>query len=303
MTCTTRRLGRETQWPTAFTLVELLVVIAIIGILVALLLPAIQAAREAARRSTCANNLKQIGIALHNYHDNHKVFPPEKIMRTRSDGKLACEDPSPSWDSDPGNWEILLLPYVEQQATFEKLDWSKRYNQAPNADVFRTSYDVYLCPSNPVDQPGAHGNCGGSAMIHYFAVEGTGNFSGARPSSECHRSTDGIFSMNGGTKMADILDGTAHTAMVAEARGYKPENRDSGLLKVTDARCMRISALTFFSIPPNGINRWFAPSSFHPSGLHVLFADAKVRMINENIDHSTWREMGSRASGNPLPAF
>jgi prepilin-type N-terminal cleavage/methylation domain-containing protein len=288
-----------------FTLVELLVVIAIIGVLVALLLPAIQAAREAARRTQCANNLKQIGIALHNYHDTFNVFPPEKIMSSRpSDGLLQCQDPGATWDADPGNWEILLLPYVEQSSAYDLLNWSLRYNQAPNTEVFQRNYPMYLCPSNPVRQRGIHGSCGGSSMIHYFAVVGTGAFSGARASSECHNTSDGVFQMRGGTNMRDILDGTSNTAMVAEARGYQPANLDTGLLTVTDARCMRISALTWFGIPPNGINRWFAPSSFHPAGgLQILLADAKVRFVSDSIDYNTWRELGSRASGNPLPDY
>ena len=288
-----------------FTLVELLVVIAIIGILVALLLPAIQAAREAARRTQCANNLKQIGIALHNYHDAYRVFPPEKIMGIRpADGRLRCEDPGPTWDAEPGNWEIFLLPYLEQTAAYDQLDWSKTYNTAPNTDVFQGDYPMYLCPSNPVKQKGAAGGCGGSSMIHYFAVTGTNAFLGARGSSECHYTSDGVFQIGGGTNMRDILDGTSNTAMVAEARGYQPANLTSGLLSITDGRCMRISALTYFSIPPNGLDRWFAPSSFHPAGgMHILLGDAKVRFVSDSIDYNTWRELGSRASGNPLADY
>jgi type II secretory pathway pseudopilin PulG len=284
-------------------LVELLVVIAIIGILVALLLPAIQAAREAARRTQCANNLKQIGIALHNYHDTHRVFPPEKIMSRRTDGLLRCEDPGPTWDAEPGNWEILLLPYVEQGAAYDQLNWSVNFNTAPNQAIFRGDYPMYLCPSNPVKQKGAAPNCSGSSMIHYFGVEGTGVWAGGRASSECHDTSDGVFQMRGGVNLRDILDGTSNTAMVAEARGYEPANLTTGLLTIQDGRCMRISALTWFGIPPNGLNRWFAPSSFHPGGLHILLADAKVRFVAENIEYNTWREIGSRASGNPLSNY
>lgn len=156
-----------------FTLVELLVVIAIIGILVALLLPAIQAAREAARRTQCANNLKQIGIALHNYHDTYRVFPSEKTMSNRpSDGLLRCEDPGPSWDVEPGNWEIFLLPFIEQSAAYDQLDWGRPYNQAPNTAVFQGDYPGYLCPSNPKHQKGIHGSCGGGLNDSLFRGHG-----------------------------------------------------------------------------------------------------------------------------------
>ena len=116
----------------AFTVVELLVVIAVIGTLVSLLLPAVQAAREASRRMACSNNVKQLALALHNYHDSYKVFPPMDVMpfqdgqkgRPRNPARLDCEPGSSQWNSEPGNWEILLLPFVEEGPMYDRLDFS-----------------------------------------------------------------------------------------------------------------------------------------------------------------------------------
>src|SRR5213080_4240479 len=116
---------------TGFTLIELLVVIAIIAVLIALLLPAVQQAREAARRSQCKNNLKQLGIALHNYHDTHRTFPPEKVMQQLTNSLLECEAPTNSWDRVPGNWEILLLPYLDQGPAYNQINFNVPYTTAP----------------------------------------------------------------------------------------------------------------------------------------------------------------------------
>src|SRR5690606_18181536 len=116
-----------------FTLVELLVVIAIIGILVALLLPAVQAAREAARRMSCGNNLKQLGLALQNYHDTYKVFPPAHIpfntaYPTTPRNETSADNYGPSW-------MVLILPFMEQQPLHSKIDWSQSMSHANNAPV------------------------------------------------------------------------------------------------------------------------------------------------------------------------
>ena len=126
-----------------FTLIELLVVIAIIAILIALLLPAVQNAREAARRSQCRNNLKQIGLALHNYEGTHRVFPM---------GVLSSSS-TPSATNQIHTWMTLQLPYLEQGPLQKKYDFNVAYNHANNAAVVVTTLPAYLCPSHDQYQP------------------------------------------------------------------------------------------------------------------------------------------------------
>src|SRR5687767_11571553 len=121
-----RKLCRSNS---AFTLVELLVVIAIIGILIALLLPAVQAARESARRTQCGNNLKQIGLAIHNYHDVYKELPPERI------------------NTDLATWCILILPYLEHSGVFETWNLSARYYDAAQTGNRTARIDTWFCPT------------------------------------------------------------------------------------------------------------------------------------------------------------
>ena len=119
-----------------FTLVELLVVIAIIGILIALLLPAVQAAREAARRMQCTNNMKQLGLALHMYHDSFKVFPYGRSPVNR-----------PIW-----SWSALILPFMEERAIFDEIDFRRGYNTTFNEAVIKHHVDTYRCPSTSADE-------------------------------------------------------------------------------------------------------------------------------------------------------
>ncbi|GAB4137729.1 MAG: DUF1559 domain-containing protein [Planctomycetaceae bacterium] len=313
-----------------FTLIELLVVIAIIAILIALLLPAVQQAREAARRTQCKNNLKQIGVALHNYMETFTVLPPEKIMGQKSNGALFCaaSGGGRSWDNNPGNWAVLLMPFLERRNEYNRLNFARRYNQSPNANIYRRAYREFQCPSNPFDfstirnEPG-WGWSGRTAVLHYYCVTGGGGggYGGSFPgesSTECNRRSNGIFHQNSNTSDRDIKDGTSNTAMVAETIGYEPMHPGRATINsgpnpacrgtggpynpniVCDGRGMRISALTRFLRPPNSVDRWFNSGSFHVGGCHVLFADGAVHFVSENINLGVWREMGTKASGNVL---
>lgn len=210
-----------------FTLVELLVVIAIIGILVALLLPAVQAAREAARRSQCTNNLKQIGIALHNYHDTYKTFP------------LGSFNLRETWPSNGTNWRALILPYIEQGSVYDRLSFTATSHfmagGAAGADALKDNevlrgliVNVYVCPSSSIKPLSeGHNNPAGVAQnIHYVGIQGSARpvpgISSTRGTADCRHgwsSSNGMLCANECFSIADCMDGTSNTLIVAEQSG------------------------------------------------------------------------------------
>ena len=188
-------------WPgshrRAFTLVELLVVIAIIGILVALLLPAVQFAREAARRTQCSNNLKQLGLALHGYHDTHKRFPS---------GIIASED---DFRDGLHSGFALLLPFFEEQNLHRAYDFDTAWRSGNNLALAQTRVDVLLCPSSGNQVPQDGGVPG--AATDYALSKGPLAYLCAKASG------GGMFDINSGVRIAEILDGTSHTFAIGEA--------------------------------------------------------------------------------------
>ena len=226
---------RAISW-SGFTLIELLGVIAIIAILIALLLPAVQQAREAARRTQCKNNLKQIGIALHNYHDTFSVLPPFKIWANGID----CPGGPDGWHNTGGwSWRVMILPYVEQSAMYSQINFVSHHSQAgcPGsstswATTTRTPIAGYLCPSD--DTPTV---IGGNAGSNYGAVVSAsaqakinfGTASGTIPYERLAAVFQG--SNTGPTKvtLTDIKDGTSNTIAIAEIfRGRRTAIRGGG---------------------------------------------------------------------------
>lgn len=211
---------------TAFTLIELLVVIAIIAILIALLLPAVQMAREAARRTQCRNNLKQIGIALHNYHDTYLVFPTGRMHPHNGPG---------DWDGR-ASWLTMILPYIEGQQLYHTGNFSIPNNLLVNITGFRQQIEVYACPSDPnTGRPGwavavqvAFGLPGHDwGDTNYRANYGGTSSCQTRVNSQafgalgpinatCRNEMDGAFSDHKALNIADFIDGTANTAMSSE---------------------------------------------------------------------------------------
>ncbi len=220
-----------------FTLVELLVVIAIIGILIALLLPAVQAAREAARRSQCSNNLKQIGIALHNYHDSFKVFPPALINsgRTTSSGALL------DWDPDQGalnttGW-VLLFPYIEQRPAHDLYDFnvcssaSNPRSGFPlfgpdtiNEPVYSQRYSFLECPSAPTLGERSSSTDSFYTRRNVYRANylfSTGVFTDYNRDYSAYNGDirQGMFGNNGAARIANVTDGTSNSIAAGEATG------------------------------------------------------------------------------------
>jgi len=198
-----------------FTLIELLVVIAIIGVLVALLLPAVQAAREAARRSQCINNLKQIGLGLHNYQSAIGSFPPGAAMQPKQAGIA-------QWSEGWGEWSALsmMLPYLEQKPLYDSINFMMINNHdvggTANATAYNTIVNSFLCPSD--------GQAGKSSTNNYHACVGTSTYDwwggqGSEmptPAWKDHRPTSGIFQKYDSNDIRDVTDGTSSTIAFSE---------------------------------------------------------------------------------------
>lgn len=305
-----RPFRQATSGPTrnGFTLVELLVVIAIIGVLVSLLLPAVQQTREAARRIQCRNNLKQLSLALLNYHDQHRVFPPGEIhggpwqgqYRSYGEGAPHCD-----WDGSMGIWMNLIFPMIEEQAAYDQLDFNihPQWQSEANQEIMQAVFPMFLCPSD--GYRGLTTNWASSLnrarIAHYYAVNGSLENSamphkdgivvttGGRPYGHCN-ANDGMFYNDSNTKMKDIVDGTSHTAMVCEVWG---RDRDQN---ATSSRGMNLHMAVYFDWTPNStqINPWKA-NSFHPGGLHVSFADGSAHFITDSIQLEVFQAISTIA--------
>lgn len=319
----------------AFTLVELLVVIAIIGILVALLLPAVQAAREAARRMKCQNSLKQLGLAMHNHESALGFFPAGYEQRV-----------SPNYPAIPAfrwRWSAFaqLTPYLEQTAIYNACDLENPlYDQ--NGNVLNSSGNqlaaqqqvpILLCPSDPMSTKKPDPSFG---PTNYVFNCGSGRNGGPRTLPDA----DGVFFKDMKVRIADILDGTSNTAMISETligRGgasltVQPSDKPSrervyawigsqGLMAAskcaasTDYRNDRntrwidgdaYETLYDHGYTPNSVNvdcistsaNWKGARSKHPGGVNLLRCDGSVKFVAETIDATMWGNLATRAGGD-----
>jgi prepilin-type N-terminal cleavage/methylation domain-containing protein/prepilin-type processing-associated H-X9-DG protein len=266
-----------------FTLIELLVVIAIIGVLVALLLPAVQAAREAARRIQCSNNLKQIGLALHGYHDSYRTFP--------AGGWIAAFGQPQTVNMNVG-WSAAILPWIEQKALYDGLNLSLRYNTAENSTAAHVVVTGYLCPSEPRTTfwNRAPGDPFDSADADYGGMYGERRLSGPAASNIPPR---GPMIFNQNVSLAEITDGSSSTLTVGEA----PEAINA----------MWASGHNIFdqSAPINArpaSEFGEELTSQHPGGVNALLADGSVRFFKQTIDRRVLGAFCTRDGGEIIPS-
>lgn len=266
-----------------FTLVELLVVIAIIGVLVALLLPAVQMAREAARRMQCSNNLHQLGIALHNYHDTHGSFCPG-FMAVKHDGSIGG-----GW-----GWAVFLMPFIEQSPLQNTLSSSKYTLSEVISDpallpMLQMKLDSLRCPSSPMEDLREFKGEGAQmvATSNYTCSRG---FFDIKGSAHLTKDNNGLLFGRSHVKFAQIYDGTSNTIAIGE-RTVLPVHMDMpskwpswcgpGGLGIGST----VSSNT--SINMNHPSNMHAYSSEHPGGANFLFADGSARFISETIRSDT----------------
>ena len=302
-----------------FTLIELLVVIAIIAVLVALLLPAVQQAREAARRSQCKNNLMQLGLAMHNYHDSHRLFPP---------GAVQIFNPGPG--RNEATWVSMLLPYLDQGPLYNTINFNECFGCVSSSThplylVASTFLPLMRCPSEP--QVGLAASC--YARGTYAANSGLGPLHSSQDPHDATRVpgvkyTYGPFTMNSRTRIGDIRDGTSNTVMVSEIRNaegadfrgvmHYPEgsmyqhDRTPNVATPDDFRsglCVTTVEAPCVGVYTSAANRAIIMSSRspHTGGVQSLLADGSVRFISENINLATWQALGTSRKGEVIGEF
>jgi len=305
----TARLPRR-----GFTLVELLVVIAIIGALVALLLPAVQSAREASRRMKCQNHLKQMGLGLHNYHDVFGGLPP---------GGMATS--STAQANDGMGFHVFLLPYVEQAALFQQFKGHLTYNSQPNRNLGATKISFYLCPSAInfyTENNGENATTGEKSWTtHYHGNMGPNDTTTNRyeiiPSTNGGQAKQGVLGRDTKTRLAEITDGTSNTFLVGETSwtrgnpmsnvvGYRTWVRGcntNGQLACGSCRNMANGLSTVWA-GGGGVAAYnnFSFGSIHPGSTNFLFCDASTRSVSNNTPLGILLATASRDGGETLVA-
>ena len=274
----------------AFTLVELLVVIAIIGVLIALLLPAVQAAREAGRKMSCQNNLKQIGVAIHNYENTHGAFPPSRVSSPRKH-----------------SWTPMALPFCEQAALAQQYRKDKDWNDAANRTVIQTPVALFRCPSTPErsEDPisgAGFGDYGSLNEVKFDFYESNGIKNPGQ--------TGGVLLKSVSIKHSWIIDGLSNTIMIGEDAGRPdlwrrgvqvPDRRTNDGNGWADPNCgFSLSGTTLDGVLAGGpcvvnCSNDSELYSFHNGGVNTCFADGSVHFITEQIKPDVLAALITRA--------
>lgn len=283
----------------AFTLVELLVVIAIIGVLVALLLPAVQAAREAARRTSCLNNISQLALATHNYEFGVEQLPAGVINPI---GPIRSEP-----DGQHVSWIVQILPYMEMQTVYDLFDQEAGAYAPVNAPIRAVSVSLLMCPSFPgsdknTNQSYNYGEYHSEANNEVVIAFGT--YAGCHDGSETPIDDDnnGVLFLNSNIRYSDILDGSSQTLLISE---IMPWESSLGWVSGTRATLRNTSSInkpTWKDIrdpnnKPPGPLEVGGFASAHPGGVNTALADGSCRYLSEDTDAKVLEQLGNRADG------
>ncbi len=296
MSCQRDRTSRSGRAP-AFTLVELLVVIAIIGVLIALLLPAVQAAREAARRTQCANNLRQLGLATHNYENARKYLPASAII-----------DLNAAPTAGNGSWGVhgRILPYLEEASLYSKVDTNVAWDFQMVIDALRIS--VFQCPSDP--RTGQLRDPGGGKAKLYSNNYGfnCGTWFVYDPATR--QGGDGVFYPNSNLKLSRVRDGTSKTLMASEVKAWQNYARNGGppttVIPATPADALSVVA-SGSEVKDTGHTEW-PDGRVHHTGFTATFPPNTLLLHTVNgqpadTDYNSWQEGKNGSAGRPTYAI
>ncbi|MDG3002269.1 DUF1559 family PulG-like putative transporter [Paludisphaera mucosa] len=300
----------------AFTLIELLVVIAVIGVLAALLLPAVQSAREAARRAQCANDLKQIGLAMHAYHATRESYPPGYISGTETADRDSPET-GPGW-----GWGAMLLNDLEQAAAINAANFSLPIT-APASQTIRTVVlSAFLCPSSSGAGPVVLKDRSGNTLATDLSAGQYVASAGQLEVEEFPAQNNGLFYRNSRIGVRDVVDGSSATLMVGERSrnladatwvGVIPRARVCTNPRWAIRDCETAKVMVLGHTGPSPDQSWVdVPNypgagaddfwSLHPGGCNFLFADGSVRFIRESVDPRVFSFLSTRAGGEVVSA-
>ena len=323
-------LRRPVRRRKAFTLIELLVVIAIIAVLIALLLPAVQQAREAARRTQCKNNLKNLTLAMHNYHDSYTHLAPGTIMAPGNANRAGVG--GGDW-ADDNNWLQMILPYIDQTPMYNSIDFRNSWhNGAPATGVVmaQTKISLESCPTDgiEIDEPGTNwARIRGNYVVNFGNIA----YGGPRVSPYNGITYGGSpFQIQTGNSFAAITDGTSSTLMFGEILtldgggwlGYTSEVMLAGggaftAYNTPNTTACESLARQCFAGKNSGVpcctliggsssdvvNQVISARSKHTGGVHVSLCDGAVRFISDNIDVGVWRALSTARGGEIVGDF
>jgi len=310
---------------TGFTLIELLVVIAIIAVLIALLLPAVQQAREAARRTQCKNQLKQLGLAMHNYHDTSKQLPPGAIKWV---GDPSRGGASAQYYDDHG-WYTQIGPFIDQAPWYNLINFNVQISDASNEQVRRAKIALYGCPSDGLKN-NEWGSTTWSRWRGNYAVN-WGNTNYGQVAKAGVNFGGAPFSYRGSSNFSGINDGMSNTLMMAEIITSSGPGWDGPIsemqiatggqtfnawLTPNSAACEEVTRVCPAVGSLNGIScctviggagaeasQSFSSRSKHTGGTHVLMCDGATRFVSNNIDLNVWRNLSTARGGETVSDF